>query len=740
MPTAERKRAGFALGERVGAGMYGETFRATGGGRADLEALVVDAQLAATPGVEVVLLDEVMPALRSLHHRAIVGTVGAARDGGDLVVVTAAVPPHVTLHELLVAARARGVKLPQEIAAAIARAVIDAAATAHAAEVVHGAIHPRSVLIDVDGNVWLADFAIGCAVAYAVWRGAPAELTRGLTGYVAPEVGLGEEPTPASDVYALGALVFAMLTGELPPGSLHTSPAVERLVQRALDAELARRFTSAVELQENFAEALEDDRWYTATTAELARHVARHRAGGDAVDAATEDLLASLAAASDPPTRGAVDLGFDESTGAGTGVGGSASRRVGDASGSLDALIEDLDASLDAPHAKDDEDEPLTEVDGSRQALQRGRDPISEMLEIERAQTGEPVVPEPAAPERKSGERARRIGRTTAANAAAAAIDSLDALGDDDADAAPAAPAEKPAARPAAKTPAVARTGAGAPSAAGWSGAADPAAGLDVEPPSLRGGKKSLTGLVWLVLVLAAGAGLVWVILDLRAKNAETERKDREAKEEAARETERLKALQEDPGAVRVTSTPDLAAVWLLLGRTPTDTFPLPTANVLELRVELDGHTSVDTIVAAKDWTGAGKVKEAKVAVTLPPGAPATPVPAMPPEPPAEARRGLSPGYGVVHVESTPKGAAVWLLVGQTNTMQYDGLEAGRDYEFKVVKDGYLPGYVHIKAEDWRSGGDPQLPLAAAPKHAMLERDVELVEAPPAPGKPGKPR
>jgi hypothetical protein len=234
--------------------------------------------------------------------------------------------------------------------------------------------------------------------------------------------------------------------------------------------------------------------------------------------------------------------------------------------------------------------------------------------------------------------------------------------------------------------------------------------------------------------------------MDLRAKSAETERKDREAKEAADKETERLKALQEDPGAVRVTSTPDLAAVWMLIGRTPTDSFPLPTANLLELRIELDGHVPFDTRVAAADWVAGApgtKVKQAKVTATLTAGAPETPVPAMPPVPPAELLRGLSPGYGVVHVESTPKGAQVWLLVGQTNTMQYDGLEAGRDYEFKVVKDGYLPSYVHIKAEEWRSGGDPQLPLAAAPKHAMLQRDVELAEDPAAAAKdkkPGKPK
>jgi hypothetical protein len=105
-------------------------------------------------------------------------------------------------------------------------------------------------------------------------------------------------------------------------------------------------------------------------------------------------------------------------------------------------------------------------------------------------------------------------------------------------------------------------------------------------------------------------------------------------------------------------------------------------------------------------------------------------MPAWAPEVLADMQRGLSAGRGVIHVESTPQGAAVWLLVGKSGSMKLEGIEAGRDYELKVVKAGYTPGYVHIKAEEWRSGGDPRLPLSAAPKHALLERTVTLVELP----------
>ena len=58
--------------------------------------------------------------------------------------------------------------------------------------------------------------------------------------------------------------------------------------------------------------------------------------------------------------------------------------------------------------------------------------------------------------------------------------------------------------------------------------------------------------------------------------------------------------------------------------------------------------------------------------------------------------------------------------------------------KFKLTRDGYLPGFVRIAAEDWRNGGDPTLPLRGAPLHGTLERSVELVPTPS--GKPGTPR
>src|SRR5206468_7152613 len=135
-----------------------------------------------------------------------------------------------------------------------------ALALAHKAGIIHGAVHPRSVVIDEDGGVRLGDFVVGRALTTAVAQGAESSLWRGIAGYIAPELVVGEEPTPAADVFATGAMIFAMLTGDVPPGTLRATPAVERLVQRALDTDAGRRYRTATDMLDNLLEAMEDDR------------------------------------------------------------------------------------------------------------------------------------------------------------------------------------------------------------------------------------------------------------------------------------------------------------------------------------------------------------------------------------------------------------------------------------------------------------------------------------------------
>ncbi|MGG5257627.1 protein kinase domain-containing protein [Phycicoccus avicenniae] len=105
--------------------------------------------------------------------------------------------------------RARGHLGPGEVVTVLAP-LAGALGRLHAAGVVHGDVSPGNVLLDLDGRPVLADLGVGRVVGEApaaVW---------GTPGHVAPEVLMGAEPSPAADVYALGALGWLCLAGEVP--------------------------------------------------------------------------------------------------------------------------------------------------------------------------------------------------------------------------------------------------------------------------------------------------------------------------------------------------------------------------------------------------------------------------------------------------------------------------------------------------------------------------------------------
>ncbi|MDO8666603.1 MAG: serine/threonine-protein kinase, partial [Gemmatimonadales bacterium] len=108
-------------------------------------------------------------------------------------------------------------QLPVEDAVRIAREVADALEYAHQQGVVHRDIKPENILLH-GGHAMVADFGIALAVSsVGGTRMTETGMSLGTPHYMAPEQAMGErEITPKADVYALGCVLYEMLTAEPP--------------------------------------------------------------------------------------------------------------------------------------------------------------------------------------------------------------------------------------------------------------------------------------------------------------------------------------------------------------------------------------------------------------------------------------------------------------------------------------------------------------------------------------------
>jgi len=86
----------------------------------------------------------------------------------------------------------------------------------HGAGVIHRDLKPENVLIDATGNqrvLKVTDFGVARLVGQTLTR---VTSLLGTPGYMAPELARGERPTAAADIYALGAMLFELMTGRPP--------------------------------------------------------------------------------------------------------------------------------------------------------------------------------------------------------------------------------------------------------------------------------------------------------------------------------------------------------------------------------------------------------------------------------------------------------------------------------------------------------------------------------------------
>ncbi len=107
-----------------------------------------------------------------------------------------------------------GLRLVPELAALVVRPVAEALAYAHSQGVVHRDVKPANVLLGKDGTIKLSDFGIAKAQEETVLTQTGDFL--GTPAYIAPEQARGELIGPAADQYALGAVLFELVTGQQP--------------------------------------------------------------------------------------------------------------------------------------------------------------------------------------------------------------------------------------------------------------------------------------------------------------------------------------------------------------------------------------------------------------------------------------------------------------------------------------------------------------------------------------------
>jgi serine/threonine-protein kinase len=113
-----------------------------------------------------------------------------------------------TLAELV----ARRGALPVSEAAALGLQMCAGLAAAHAAGLVHRDVKPHNLLLGTDSVLKLGDF--GIAAGHEGTRLTLAGTVLGTAGYLAPEQARGEQVTAAADIYAVGAVLYELLTGE----------------------------------------------------------------------------------------------------------------------------------------------------------------------------------------------------------------------------------------------------------------------------------------------------------------------------------------------------------------------------------------------------------------------------------------------------------------------------------------------------------------------------------------------
>jgi eukaryotic-like serine/threonine-protein kinase len=162
----------------------------------------------------------------NLTHPNIVTVYDFGNDNGQLFIVMELVPG-TDLKSLL---RKRG-RFSVEEAVHLMVQACAGIGYAHRAGIVHCDVKPHNMLVTPDNRLKVTDFGIARALA-TIRPGERTNVVWGSPQYYSPEQAAGEAPSPASDVYSLGVVLYEILTGTLP----FTGSTAEELARLHLEA------------------------------------------------------------------------------------------------------------------------------------------------------------------------------------------------------------------------------------------------------------------------------------------------------------------------------------------------------------------------------------------------------------------------------------------------------------------------------------------------------------------------
>jgi formylglycine-generating enzyme required for sulfatase activity/serine/threonine protein kinase len=156
---------------------------------------------------------------------------------------------------------ARQKRLPPEHAMAITAHVLDALAYAHARGIIHRDIKPANVMVGYDGVVKVADFGLAKMTSVEGQSGLTQSGTAmGTLHYMAPEsLMLGTSVDHRADIYAVGVMLYQMLTGKLPQGMFELpslqvpglDPRYDGIIAKALRDDRELRYQTAMEMRQD---------------------------------------------------------------------------------------------------------------------------------------------------------------------------------------------------------------------------------------------------------------------------------------------------------------------------------------------------------------------------------------------------------------------------------------------------------------------------------------------------------